>query len=112
MRLALALLIVPAAVSLAVPAHADPSGNDADFLAALKQAGITFLNGDQAVAAGKGICDQLDHGQSAPDVVKNLTDANPGFPPNGAARFTAIAAAAYCPKYLGDGGNAGAGGGA
>ncbi len=111
MRLAFALLIVPAAISLAGPAHADPSGDDADFLAALKQAGITYLDGDRAVAAGKGICDQLDHGQSAPDVVKSLTDANPGFPPNGAARFVAIAAAAYCPNYLGDGSSAGAGGG-
>lgn len=102
MRLASVLLIVPVAVSLAVPVHADPSGDDADFLTGLKQAGITYTNGDRAVAAGKGICDQMDHGQSATDVVKNLTDANGGFTPNGAAKFTVIAVSAYCPKHLGN----------
>ncbi|HYB38295.1 MAG TPA: DUF732 domain-containing protein, partial [Mycobacterium sp.] len=47
-----------------------------------------------------GICDQVDHGQSATDVVNNLTDANPGFTTNGAVKFAVIAATAYCPHQL------------
>ena len=100
MKLASVLLIVPAAISLAVPAHADPSGGDTDFFAALKQAGISYSDPDKVVAAGKGICDQVDHGQSATDVVNNLTDANPGFTTNGAVKFAVIAATAYCPHQL------------
>ncbi|MGH3563758.1 MAG: DUF732 domain-containing protein, partial [Mycobacterium sp.] len=37
------------------------------------------------------------------DVAKNLRDANGGFTPTDAAKFTVIAAGAYCPKYLWDG---------
>ena len=106
-----ALLIVPAAIRLALPAHADPGGDDAEFLATLGQVGISYAAGDRAVAVGRGICDQLDHGQSATDVVKSLTDANPGFTPNNAAKFTVVATGAYCPKYLGDGSGEAANGG-
>ena len=104
MKVVSALLIVPAAVALATPAQADSGGGDVDFLATLGQAGIGFATGDQVVAVGKGVCSQLDRGQSATDVVKNLTDANPGFTPRSAAKFAVIATGAYCPKYLGDGG--------
>lgn len=108
------LLSVPAVVAmvgLAAPAHADPSGVDAQFLAALKQAGITYASADQAVEAGKTACQLLDQGQSDVDVVKGVRDLNPGFTIPGAAKFTAIAASAYCPQYVsGGGGNPNGGG--
>jgi hypothetical protein len=34
------------------------------------------------------------------DIVKNLEQYNPGFAGDGAAKFTAIAAEAYCPNVL------------
>jgi hypothetical protein len=83
--------------------HVGDTGDDADFLAELKRAGITYSDTDRAVAVGKVICDQMDGGKSAADVVENLTDANPGFTRTGAAKFTVIAAATYCPKYLTNG---------
>jgi hypothetical protein len=127
MRLLIALASLAVVVGAAVPAHADPSGTDhadpsstdhadpsstdsgadASFLAALRQAGITYSNGDNAVAAAKTACGLMDDGQSEVDVIKNVTDRNPGFTVSGAAKFTAIAASAYCPQYLGNGGDSG-----
>jgi hypothetical protein len=34
------------------------------------------------------------------EIVKDLQQLNPGFEDSGAAKFTAIAATAYCPKSL------------
>jgi hypothetical protein len=76
------------------------TGDDADFLAELGRAGITYSDTDRAVAAGKAICDQMDGGKSAADLVENLTDVNPGFTRASAVKFTVIAAGTYCPKYL------------
>ncbi|BBZ14291.1 DUF732 domain-containing protein [Mycobacterium branderi] len=104
MRLLLVLTGVAATVGLAVPAHADPGGVDADFLSALNKAGITYASGDQAVEAGKTACQMLDQGQSDVEVVKRVTELNPGFTISGAAKFTAIAASAYCPQYVNGGG--------
>jgi hypothetical protein len=89
-----------AVIGLAVPAHGDPSGDDADFLAALERAGVPYTDGHEAVAGGKDVCGQLDHGLSAMDVVKNVTDGNPGLTQDNAAKFTALAADAYCPQHL------------
>src|SRR5271156_2175398 len=88
MRRLLTLLSVAAAIALAAPAHADPSPSptqtpdpavDADFLAQLRQAGLSYQD---------------------TNIVNNLQLRNPGFSGNGAAKFTAIAANAYCPHYL------------
>lgn len=76
------------------------TGDDTDFLAELNRAGITYSDTDRAVGAGKAVCDQMDGGESAADVVENLTDVNPGFTRTAAAKFTVIAAGTYCPKYL------------
>lgn len=94
-------------IGLAVPAHADPADDDATFLAALKNAGINYSNADRAVAAGKSVCDQLANGTKAPDLVKQLTDVNPGFTENGAVKFAGIAATVYCPQQLTDSGGGG-----
>jgi len=56
MRLLALLASFAAGIGLAVPAHADPTGDDAAFIAALDQAAITYTNRDQAVADGKGVC--------------------------------------------------------
>ncbi|MBS4730048.1 DUF732 domain-containing protein [Mycobacterium sp. SM1] len=87
MRLPLVALGVAALIGLAVPVRADPAGDDARFLAALNDAGITYTNADKAVAAGKAVCMKMDDGTAAPDVVKQLTEANPGFMVQKAEKF-------------------------
>jgi hypothetical protein len=112
MRPLIALASLAVVIGVAVPAQADPdstdsgtdAGADASFLAALRQAGITYRNGADAVSAAKTACGLMDDGQSEVDVIKHVTDLNPGFTVSGAAKFTAIAASAYCPQYLGNGG--------
>ncbi|MGB6207669.1 DUF732 domain-containing protein, partial [Mycobacterium sp.] len=99
MRRLLVLFGVAAAVGLGAPAHADP-GVDASFLDALTKAGITFSNGPSAISAGKTACAMMSHGQPELDVVQHVSEQNPGISTTSAAKFTAIAASAYCPQYL------------
>jgi len=105
-RVLLAALGVATATGLAAAVHADPVGNDGAFLDLLHKAGITFQNPHQAIAAGKAACALMITGKSGPDVVDELQDRNPGFPPDAAAQFSAIAASVYCPQQLVDGGQA------
>ena len=104
MRRFLVLLGVAAALGLAVPAHADPDtadpGIDSRFLDALNKAGITYNNGNNAVNAGKTACGLMDQGQPELDVIQHVTEQNPGITSTNAAKFTAIAASAYCPQFL------------
>ena len=100
MRLVLALACVAAVVGTAPPARADIDGNDQVFLAALKAAGLTYEDPDHAISAGKAVCNLVDGGMPGVEIVKNLQELNPAFEGDGAAKFTAIAASAYCPKTL------------
>lgn len=95
-------LSVATMIAMAAPAHADNTdgGNDQEFLGALKQAGLTFQDPDRAVAAGKKVCEMVGGGMPGVDIVKTLERDNPGFAGNGAAKFTAIAAEAYCPSEI------------
>jgi len=103
------LLSVAATIALASPAHADPSPSpspapdpaaDAAFLKELKDAGLSFQDPAAAISAGKTVCELVDAGHSDQEIVNNLQLHNPGFTGTGAAKFTAIAAGSYCPKYL------------
>jgi hypothetical protein len=109
MRRLLTLLSVAAAIALAAPAHGDPSPSptqtpdpavDADFLAQLRQAGLSYQDPAAAIAAARTVCDLVDSGEQDTNIVNNLQLRNPGFGGNGAAKFTAIAANSYCPHYL------------
>jgi len=94
------LVCVAAAIGAAAPAYADFDGSDQVFLAALKQAGLTYQDPERAVTVGRTVCNLVDEGMTGVEIVKNLQELNPGFVENGAAQFTAIAASAYCPKSL------------
>ncbi|KAA8958226.1 DUF732 domain-containing protein [Mycobacterium sp.] len=94
------VLAALAAIGLAGPVRADPTDPDADFVATLDKAGITYRSPQQAVAAAKQVCALMGRGQTGPDVVRQMTQANPGFAEAGAEQFTAIAASAYCPQYI------------
>jgi hypothetical protein len=95
------LTSVAAMVAMAAPAYADPaSDNDADFLAQLRAAGLTYQDPAAAISAAKDVCALVDKGTPDTDIVNNLQLRNPGFTGKGAAEFTALAAGEYCPKYL------------
>src|SRR5947208_15844983 len=94
-----ALLGVALALSLAVPADADPR-IDASFVDALTRAGITFKDPASAVNAAKSACALMDQGTSQRDIVSLVMQQNSGISTVSAAQFTAIAASAYCPRHL------------
>lgn len=97
------LVATAAAIALAVPAQADPDTTDAQFINTVNKAGITYRSPDQAIAAGKEVCRMMGEGQSGADVVQKVIQSNPGFAVDGAQRFIAIAASAYCPQQISGG---------
>jgi hypothetical protein len=99
MKRVLLLFGIAAALGLAAPAHADPD-LDARFLDALTKAGLTVLSGPGAVKDGKAACGMMEQGQPELDVIVHVSKQNPGLDATKAAKFTAIAASAYCPQYL------------
>lgn len=98
MKRLLLLASIAAGIGLAAPAHADT--DDAGFLAALDQAGITHRGATQAIAAGRAVCQLMDQGLTPMDTVNAVQTTNPGFTPEHAARFAITAANAYCPQHL------------
>jgi hypothetical protein len=90
---------IASSLGIAIPAHADPNV-DASFVDALTKAGITFNDAKSAVNAGKTACGLMDQGKPELDVIALVTQQNPGISTTSAAKFTAIAASAYCPQYL------------
>ena len=98
MRLLLVMTSVAVMIGIAAPAYADD--NDQDFLSDLRQAGISYQDPDRAITAAKSVCQLVDEGKSAAEIVTELRDRNPAFQGAGAAKFTTLAAAHYCPKYI------------
>ncbi|KKC02935.1 DUF732 domain-containing protein [Mycobacterium nebraskense] len=99
MRFILVLAGIAAVIGLAAPAYADID-NDQDFLKDLRDAGITYQDGGNAITIGKSVCELLDDGQSSAEVVTQLRNQNPAFQGASAAKFTYLASAHYCPKYV------------
>jgi len=99
MKRVLVLFGTAAALGLAAPAHADPD-LDARFLDALTKAGLTVISAPGAVKDGKAACGMMEQGQPELDVIKHVSKQNPGLDTTKAAKFTALAASAYCPQYL------------
>ncbi len=103
MRRILVLLGVAATLGVSAPAQADPAVDanlDASFLDALTKAGITIKSRPGAVKAGKAACGMMEQGRPELDVIDLVARQNPGLDMTRAAKFTAIAASAYCPQYL------------
>jgi hypothetical protein len=90
---------IASSLGSAIPAHADPNV-DASFVDALTKAAITFSDSKSAVSAAKSACGLLDQGKPELDVIALVTQQNPGISTTSAAKFTAIATSAYCPRYL------------
>jgi hypothetical protein len=104
MKLLLALVCVCAAASVAPPAYADPAtpsgGDDAGFLNALRQDGITYANPGQVVTAAEAVCTCLNNGESGLRLVHDVKTRNPGFDMEDASQFALISAKYYCPQQL------------
>ena len=71
MRLLVVLAGLAAVMGLATPAQADAGNPDADFLAALNNAGITYKSGPDAIAIGRRACELMDQGD------RNLMSSKP-----------------------------------
>jgi hypothetical protein len=110
MKSLLVLLGILTAAIVAGPASADPTptptetapNDDADFLSELRDAGITFQDGNQAVVAGKNVCQWADAKTPYDDIVKEIQSGNPSLADGSARNFMILAANEYCPKYLYD----------
>ncbi|KZS60935.1 DUF732 domain-containing protein [Mycobacterium ostraviense] len=104
MKKLLTLLALPAMIGLAAPAYADPqepsAADDAGFLAALQQAGITYPNAAAAIGSAQAVCGCLDNGEAGLEVVHDVKVHNPGFNMEAASQFAVISATYYCPHHL------------
>jgi hypothetical protein len=98
MRLPIVLASFAAVIGLAAPARADADG---DFLAGLNNAGITYQSGPDAISIGRRACDLMDQGHPPANVIKAMTDQNPGFTNDAAARFLEVAENTLCPQHIG-----------
>lgn len=94
------LLSASTMIGLSAPAHAEPTGDDAAFLAALDKVGITYADPGQAITAAKAMCGLVANGVTGLQLVADLRDYNPGLTMDSAAKFAAIASGAYCPEHL------------
>ena len=94
---------VATAVTVAAPAHADPT-NDTDFLSVLTDAGIGYNNAASTEQLGQSICPMLvEPGKSLASVYSTVS--NNGINPDMAAFFTGIAIQMYCPSMMSSIGN-------
>jgi Protein of unknown function (DUF732) len=92
------LVGVATAVTLAAPAHAEPS-TDNSFLDALTNAGIGYIDPAAATSLGQSVCPLLvEPGKSFASVATSV--ANNGINPDVAAFFTGIAISMYCPQMM------------
>jgi Protein of unknown function (DUF732) len=104
MRLLSALFAILAMIGLAPSAHGDPGGpegQDANFITALANAGITVPDPSKAIVSAQAVCGLMRNGESGLQVLTDVKNQNPGLTLDAAAMFTAIASNTYCPEHLG-----------
>ena len=97
-NLTVTLVGVATAVTVAAPAHADPT-TDTSFLNALTNAGIGFNDPASAEQLGQSICPMLvEPGKNLASVYSTVS--HNGVNPDMAAFFTGIAIQMYCPSMM------------
>ncbi|AFS14673.1 MULTISPECIES: DUF732 domain-containing protein [Mycobacterium avium complex (MAC)] len=95
-----ALLGAVGVIGFAAPAHAEPEGDDAAFLANLDSSGITYSSPSQVITSAKAVCGLMGRGETGLQVVSDIKDQNPGMTMDAAAKFAALASSAYCPHHI------------
>ena len=94
---------VATAVTVAAPAHADPT-TDTSFLNALTNAGIGYNDPASTQSLGQSICPMLvEPGKNMASIYSTVS--NNGINPDMAAFFTGIAISMYCPSAMSSIGN-------
>ncbi|GFG96032.1 hypothetical protein MTIM_19110 [Mycobacterium timonense] len=79
MKNLVALLGAAAVIGFAAPAHAEPEGDDAAFLANLSNSGITYSSPSQVITSAKAVCGLMGRGETGLQVVSDIKDQNPGM---------------------------------
>jgi len=92
---------VPPPVTTSAPHEGDPQGRDAAFIKTMRAHRMTFASEAQAIAAARGVCADLDHRYSEPNVVAALRNANPGLTKASAYEFLGLSTTFYCAQFNG-----------
>jgi hypothetical protein len=92
---------VPPPVTTSAPHEGDPQGRDAAFIGSMQAHRMTFASEAEAIAAARGVCADLGHGYSEPNVVAALRNANPGLTSPSAYEFLGLSTTFYCPQFNG-----------
>ena len=83
------------------PPYAEAGGHDdAGYLAALRQDGISYPNPGRAIAAAQAVCTCLANGEPGLGVIRDVETRNPGFNMDSASQFAVVSAKYYCPQQL------------
>lgn len=98
MRAFLTLSSLAVIIGMAVPAHADDT--DDAFIASLQAAGFSFSDAGQAITAAHYVCQAAGGGTAMADIATAIKSKDSALTDDKAAKFTAIAASAYCPDAL------------
>jgi hypothetical protein len=77
---------------------ANAGAADDQFLAALQQQGIGFVNADMPIYNAHSVCTDFDNGIPLSRIEQSLAPS--GLDAAGARKFVVIAAEAYCPQYV------------
>lgn len=85
-------------IGLAAPAYADDT--DGAFLASLDAAGFTYNDPGQVIQAAQYVCTSATNGTAIADIATAVQKGDTALSADKAAKFTAIAANAYCPDAL------------
>lgn len=86
-----------ALLGFTAPANADTDA-DAVFLTAVDQAGIEYVNAQEAVGVGREVCNYLHAGHHSDGAARALRISNRTLSAKNAAKFVTFAQAAYCPS--------------
>jgi hypothetical protein len=86
--------------ALVAAGTANAGSVDDQFLAALKNDGISYSNPQAVVANAKKTCAYLDQGKSPDAISQALQEAYPGLGEKGAKVFMVDSAKFYCPEHL------------
>ncbi|HTZ12151.1 MAG TPA: DUF732 domain-containing protein [Mycobacterium sp.] len=77
-------------------ARADPI--DDRFLVALQSQAITYQSPEGAIAAGRLVCSELDHGETPQQVAQDVMNVS-NLDPFHAGYFVGASIGAYCPGH-------------
>jgi hypothetical protein len=79
---------------------ADAGTADDQFLAALRQQGISFGNPQAAINVAHHVCAALGQGMEPSQISQQLVSHNPHIDPQSALLITVDSAQSYCPQYV------------